>query len=114
MRGSVVYKDTFYRALHISTGEGGPHLFFSRYDFERDEFETIFTLLDYRMSVPGDGSLQFSGYSVAGDPKTEADSFCDDTSYEFMEILFQPAGAFADDQWVRKCAGAIGKKQVLI
>jgi hypothetical protein len=106
MRGTLTFKDKSYRAVHLSTGDNSPHVSFSRYHLESDEYEPVLTLLDYRLFVPGNGELHFSGYRIPDDFDGMEDRPAVGVSLEFVEVSFLPAGfALVDDLWARKCAG---------
>ena len=114
MRGTLTFKDKSYRTVHLSTGEDSPHVSFSLYNFESDEFKPVLTLLDYRLFVPGNGGLHFSGYRIPENFDGLEDRPEVGVFFEFVEADFFPCRRSVDDLWARKCAGQSGKTDTYI
>lgn len=81
MRGTLRFDGHEIPFVHLSAGVVDGELVFSNFQYEEDDYEEILVLKEYRLFVPGDGTLRFSGYAHA-----------DQDSYRLMEVEFFPAG----------------------
>jgi hypothetical protein len=81
MRGSLNFEGKTVRCAHLSSDPESRDVLFSRFKFEEDDFEDILFLQESRLFVPGDGSLEFSGYHLL-----------DENRFELVTALFFPAG----------------------
>jgi hypothetical protein len=101
MRGTLSFNGHRYGIVHLST-DGGSSLFFSRY-LPEDDFEPILILCDFRLFVPGDGWLIFSGYRREA-PEIVVPSV---PRFEWIEAEFCPAGHL-HDLFCEKRGGRMG------
>jgi hypothetical protein len=99
MRGILFYNRESIRCLHLSVDPEGREVHFCRYDPETDSFEDLLVLREFRLSVPGNGGLEFSGYHPFEDGR-----------FDFLTVEFFPSMSdFLHDSWVQKMSGRKGQ-----